>query len=62
MSPQSSQSSSSSEEDLSDLSGLKSPIPTTHIGSSRANAVALSSKPSASTPSVSTFLLATSRH
>lgn len=50
MSPQSSQSSSSSEEDLSDLSALKSPIPTTHIGSSRANAVALSSKPTASTP------------
>lgn len=51
MSPQSSQSSSSSsEEDLSDISALKSPIPTTHIGSSRANAVALSSKPTASTP------------
>lgn len=49
MSPQSSQ--SSSEEDITDLSSaLKSPIPTTHVGSSRAHAVALSSKPTASTP------------
>ncbi|KAG5366079.1 Serine/threonine-protein phosphatase PP-Z1 [Yarrowia sp. B02] len=51
MSPQSSQSSSSSsEEDLSEISALKSPIPTTHIGSSRANAVALSQQPAAATP------------